>query len=66
MLRIFNETRFFRATLVEGDMQNNIGLFVLLLSACFKTNFKTLAHDYQAGMLKVTDDPSEKPSSRAK
>jgi hypothetical protein len=54
------------ASLVEGDMQNNIGLFVLLLSACFKTNFKTLAFDYQARMLKATEDPSEKPSSGTK
>jgi hypothetical protein len=56
----------FCATLVEGNMQNNIVLFVLLLSACFKTNFKTLPYDYQAGMLKATDDPSENSSSGAK
>jgi len=56
----------FCGTLVEGDMQNNIVLLVLLLSACFKTNFKTLPFDYQAEMLKATDDPSEKPSPEAK
>jgi hypothetical protein len=55
----------FCAALVEGDVQNNIVLPVLLLSACFKTNFKKLPYDYQPGMLKATNDPSEKPSSGA-
>jgi hypothetical protein len=53
-------------TLVEGDIQNYIVLFALLLSACFKTNFKTSRFDYQAEMLKATNDPSEKPSPGAK
>jgi hypothetical protein len=56
----------FCATLVGGDMRNNIGLFVLFLSAWFKTNFKTLVRDYLAGILKAKGDPSEKPSSGAK
>jgi hypothetical protein len=47
-------------------VQNYIVLFALLLSACFKTNFKTLLFDDQAEMLKATDDPSEKPSPGAK
>lgn len=57
----------FCVTLVEGRTQNNIVLLVLLLSACFKTNFKTLLCDHHAGMLKTTDDPSEKnPSEQNK
>jgi hypothetical protein len=42
----------FCATSVEGGIQNNIILVDLLLSACFKTNFKTLPYDYRTGMFK--------------
>jgi hypothetical protein len=56
----------FCATLVEVDVQNDIVLLDLRLSACFKTIFKMLPYNYQAGLWKATKDHSEKPFSEPK
>ena len=63
-LRIFNEINYVLCDSCKGDVQNDIVLLDLRLSASFKTIFKMLS--YNSGLWKATKDHSEKPSSEPK